>query len=428
MRCGRLVFGVAVAVSLGLQGGCADEPPAPLTPEVFPRPVGVERGQPTDQPGHVEPPSSPTPRSGGAAPAGGAGGISPVVADVVQPRTPTTRPATLPVGQYMSVGGVVATVSGEPIFADELLRQIEPVLAARAPDLDERAFAQLARSEIDKQLKLLINSELEFAAANRNLDAAEKERARGATTLWRERQITEAGGSLVVARARAREQGMDFDEMVEQQYRLYLVRLYYEKRVFPRVQISADDIRRYYERNRAEQFTERATARWRMIKVSAKTMGSVDAAEQKARELYERTAGRGEDFAAVASNFNHDATLLRNAGDVGTIDKGAYRLESIEEKAWSLEPGQVAPPVRVGDDFFLVKLEEKRAGRVVPFEEPGVQARIREALQREQFAQLRERAQQELQREAVGAINVNQDMVRTAMEIAMQNYPKWSKP
>jgi parvulin-like peptidyl-prolyl isomerase len=175
------------------------------------------------------------------------------------------------------------------------------------------------------------------------------------------------------------------------------------------------------------QFTERATARWRMIKVSSKNMGSVDAAEQKARELHERIAGRGEDFAVVASSFNHDASLLRNGGDVGVIDKGAYRLEAVEQTAWGMEPGQVSAPLRVGDDFYLVRLEEKKTGRVIPFEEPGVQSQVREVLQREQFAQLRDRAQQELQREAIGAINVNQEMVRTAMEIAMQNYPRWSK-
>jgi len=419
----------SLALSGLLLGGCGGETAQPLTADVFPRPVGAERGQPTDQPGHVESPTSPTPRSERPlAPPSNNGVISPAVADVVQPAAPATRPATLPIGQYMSVGGVVATVSGEPIFADELLRQIEPVLSARARDLDERAFAQLARAEIDKQLKLLINSELEYAAANRNLDAADKERARAATAIWRERQITEAGGSQVVARARAREQGLDFDEMVEQQYRLYLVRLYYEKKVFPRVQISADDIRRQYERMKPTQFTERATARWRMIKVSSKNMGSLEAAEQKARELHERITQRGEDFAAVASSFNHDAALLRNGGDVGPIDKGAYRLEAVEQAAWTLEPGQVSTPLRVGDDFYLVKLEEKKTGRVIPFEEPGVQTQVREVLQREQFAQLREKAQQELQREAVGAINVNQDMVRTAMEIAMQNYPRWSKP
>lgn len=427
MRCGRLVLGATLALSLGLQVGCAEETPPPLSADVFPRPVGGERGQPSDEPGHVGPVADAKPRLTPRGPQPADGAISPAVAAVVQPAAPATRPATLPLGQYMSVGGVVATVSGEPIFADELLRQIEPVLSARARDLDERAFAQLARNEIDRQLKLLINSELEFAAANRNLDALDKERARTATAIWRERQITEAGGSLIVARARAREQGMDFDEMVEQQYRLYLVRLYYEKRVFPRVQISADDIRRFYERHRQERFTERASARWRMIKVSARNMGSVEAAEQKARELHERTALRGEDFAVVASSFNHDASLLRNGGDVGTIDKGAYRLEPVEESAWALEPGQVSSPIRVGEDFFLVQLEEKKPGRVIPFEEPGVQSRIREALQREQFAQLRDRAQQELQREAVGAINVNQDMVRTAMEIAIQNYPRWSR-
>ncbi|HMO25711.1 MAG TPA: peptidylprolyl isomerase, partial [Tepidisphaeraceae bacterium] len=105
------------------------------------------------------------------------------------------------------------------------------------------------------------------------------------------------------------------------------------------------DIRRYYESKKAEEFTERATARWRMIRITSKNMGGVAEAEAKANELHERVT-RGEDFASVAGSINHDPLLLRNAGDVGEIDKGAYRLEEVEAAAWALEPGQISPVPR----------------------------------------------------------------------------------
>jgi parvulin-like peptidyl-prolyl isomerase len=425
-----LLVGMNVVVA-----GCGGRAEQPLSADVLYRPATVDRAERVDRgglivPGGAAPTPMPEPAANDTASAGGRR-IAPAVEQVVVDPTPATRPsaalpATLPTGQYMTIGGVIATVSGTPIFADALLRQLEPILSARAPELSETAFRQLARAEIDKQLQLLINAELEFAAANRNLDQKDKQRAEQATTMFRDRMITRAGGSLEVAKANARADGQEFDEMIRQQYRLFLVRIYYDKKVFPRVQITAEDMRRYYERNREKDFTERAQARWRMIKLAGGRAG-LAAAEAKLPAVKARLEA-GEPFATVASQVNDDPVLLRGGGDVGMIDRGAYRLEAVEQAAWALEPGQVSPPVTIGDDVFLVMLEEKKTGQTLPFDDPRVQQAIRETLQREQFTQLRNRAQDELRREASGAIAVNQEMLRSAMDLAMQNYPRWSQP
>ena len=422
-------------------GGCAQEEPQPLRAEAVYRPSAETRQDEVDRGGIIapggparrtadDPAINPPPVHRPPAP-DPTRPIEPSVGRAVPDPAPaappsTTRPATMPVGSFMTVGGVVANVAGQPIFADALMRQIAPVLSARAPDLNEQQFRALAQSEIQKQLTFLIRGELEYAAAMRELDAADKDRAELLTMNFRERLITQAGGSLEVARSRARAEGIEFDELIRQQYRLFLVRLYYEKKVYPRVQISAADIRRYYESKKAEEFTERATARWRMIRITSKNMGGVAEAEAKANELHERVT-RGEDFASVAGSINHDPLLLRNAGDVGEIDKGAYRLEEVEAAAWALEPGQISPVVRVGEDFFIIKLEQKKTGRVVPFEEAWVQQQITDTLRQEQVQRMRDARQRQLESESQGTIVVNQDMMATAVQIAMQNYPIWAR-
>ncbi len=40
---------------------------------------------------------------------------------------------------------------------------------------------------------------------------------------------------------------MDFDELLNQQYRRHMVLIYYEKHVWPLVEISANDMRRFFD-------------------------------------------------------------------------------------------------------------------------------------------------------------------------------------
>ncbi|HMO25710.1 MAG TPA: hypothetical protein PKB10_05525, partial [Tepidisphaeraceae bacterium] len=72
------------------------------------------------------------------------------------------------------------------------------------------------------------------------------------------------------------------------------------------------------------------------------------------------------------------------------------------------------PVVRVGEDFFIIKLEQKKTGRVVPFEEAWVQQQITDTLRQEQVQRMRDARQRQLESESQGTIVVNQDMMATA--------------
>src|SRR5688500_15438577 len=213
-------------------------------------------------------------------------------------RAPSTSPATMPAGVSsgvaMTIGAVVCEVNGTPVYADKVLASLSRVFAAEAKRLDERGFRAFAKSEIDKQVRLFVRTELAFAAAKRNLDAREQDLASAMTMQWRARQITEAGGSIERARARAEAEGYSFDERAEEEYRNNMVRVYYQKRLFPRTQVRADEMRRYYDANRDKLFTERDEATFRLIKIDAKRTGGAEAAQRKAQEVRDRAA-RGED-------------------------------------------------------------------------------------------------------------------------------------
>ncbi len=269
---------------------------------------------------------------------------------------------------------------------------------------------------------------MEFATAQRLLETSDQNIADGLTMQWRQKQITDAGGSLETARRIAQADGTDFDELVKQKYRFYMTWVYYQKKVNPRIQVSADDMRKYYEHNLDKEFTDRDQAQFRLIKIDPSQMGDEQRAREKAEELRKRAAG-GEDFAEMAASVNHDKRLMKERGDEGWIERGAYRLEKVEKAVWSVQPGQVTPVVQDGSAFYIAKLEARKMGRVRPFEEEAVQEDIHRKLHAQQFRLMREQIQANLIADAIVRGDPDRDpkMMDPAIEMALQKYARWAE-
>ena len=442
---------IAVALAAGLIacGGCAGKRTANLRSQDFAqgpiKPTPIQKA-PTDQ----EPTANVTDQAKATS--------SPPNVDVTRtaPEKPaatalvsaTTRPAAanppFTVGTYMIVGTVVAEVNGQPIYADKVLSKINTELAIKAKILAPREYRLVATELIASQIREDVYNELEFAAAQRSLPEEDQQIATAITTLYRTKEITKAGGSLAVARTRALEEGIDFDEKCKEEYRRNMIRIYYVKHVFPEVQVSADDMREYYAKHVAELFTENAAVRFRVIKSGTREKGSRQRALEEARIVHER-ATRGEDFGKLASEWNDDSSWRKNRGyrdvrkdaqgnvikdetgdPVGLMmPKGSWKLEELEKAIFALQPGQITDIIDGGDGFYFAKLEEKKAGRVEGFEEEGVQAKIRETLTKDQRAELRKKKQKRLLEAAV--TRTDEKMILVAVEMAMQKYAIWAR-
>lgn len=430
-RC-SIVLGAAVTLALTGCGGGSKPEPITLRPDAFFKPSTLQQAEnrrrtAIDQPedltydaARIDLLNEPTPPPVEA----GVTALDPETQRLIPSPQPSSAPALPPLGTgvALAVGRVAVEVNGQPIFSKRVLQPIEPDLAANAREQDADTFRKLAAKRIRDQVDFLIRTELEVAAAKRNLAPSELQLAEGVTAQWRQRQITEAGGSVELARQRAAAEGTTFEEKTEDEYRANLVRVYYQKRIFPRVQVNADDMRRFYDRNVA-RFTQQPQAQFRLIKVDIRKMGNRSLAEQKVGDLLARVRG-GEDFAAVAKDYNDDARLRNNGGDVGMIDKGAFVLTAVENAAWALSPGQVSDVVEEKNAFYIVKLEQKTEGRTRSFDEEAVQDEIRNTLRSQQFEVLRDKQREQLIQGAV--VNPYPPKIEPLLEIVMQKYPYWA--
>jgi parvulin-like peptidyl-prolyl isomerase len=452
--CRRFTIGAGL-ISAMLLAGCGGSDTQPLSAQEFystssasSTPLG-----PTDQPGVLQPrgPYQNYAPPTDAGPARPSGGISPGVyqtfaqpttrsalSAITQPSTlPSTLPsalssaepilastqsssstAVLPADQYMTLGTVVAVVNGTPIFANKVLRRDATVLRELAKDYDIQRFEEAARDRIDKTTDELVYDELEYAAAERELDKNDKQLAEMLTEKWRQRQITEAGGSLELARRRAAAEGEDFDDRVDDQHRFLMILLYRTRKIDPRVQVTAEEMRQYYRSHLDSQFTKLDKATVWIINADPADLGD-DVALAKINDDLRRIKG-GEDFVQLAQAQN--STVFSQEQ---TIERHSFVLQNVENAIWAMQPGQVSAVIKDRGGYYLIKVDTLDRGGVQSFEDEAVQDLIRAKLRSQQLQKLQDEEMQKLRESAI--VRSDPSMIDAAVEMALQNYPKWSK-
>jgi parvulin-like peptidyl-prolyl isomerase len=333
----------------------------------------------------------------------------------------TTNPAASVDGSFQTVGGVVAIVNGVAIYADKVIADMERDLAAKAAMYDQATFRTYAEQQVPKQVGAAIRREMLVAAANRLLDERDKEMAKFAAEMWRQREITKAGGSIEMARVRAAANKLNFDQLVEETHRDELGKRLIIKRVVPQIQITAAEMRRYYEDNLEKVYTERAAAQFEMIQIDPAKVGGDALAKQKIDDLHARAVA-GEDFRELAK-FTTGLKLRDTEGQLKWFERGAFAVPAVEEAVWKLQPGQITPMIQDGGKYYIARLEQRREQRVRAFEEAAVQDQIKDTLWTQQFNPRYEAMMEGLQRDAI--VRTDPTMMQTAIDIAMQRYPIW---
>lgn len=139
------------------------------------------------------------------------------------------------------------------------------------------------------------------------------------------------------------------------------------REVQQRVELSEEDLRRYYYENE-EQFTEPERLRLSEIVVLDTSSLSDDDKAALADEL--RTAlGSGSTLSELAEIHKANGNTS-GAVDLGWVERGDLD-SSLEEAVWSLEAGQVSEAVPGRGGLHVLVVEERQAAELMPFSEVG---------------------------------------------------------
>jgi peptidyl-prolyl cis-trans isomerase C len=135
------------------------------------------------------------------------------------------------------------------------------------------------------------------------------------------------------------------------------------------LKVGDKEVQDYYQKNKARyEIKEQVRARHILLKVGAKDPADKASAQQaKAEEIFKKTQAKGADFAALAKEFSEGPTKTRG-GDLGFFAKGRM-VPDFEKAAFAMKIGTISKPVKTRFGWHIIKVEEKKEGRVRDFKE-----------------------------------------------------------
>ena len=135
------------------------------------------------------------------------------------------------------------------------------------------------------------------------------------------------------------------------------------------LKVGDKEVQDYYQKNKARyEIKEQVRARHILLKVGAKDpVDKASAQKAKAEEIFKKTQAKGADFAALAKEFSEGPTKTRG-GDLGFFAKGRM-VPDFEKAAFAMKIGTISKPVKTRFGWHIIKVEEKKEGRVRDFKE-----------------------------------------------------------
>lgn len=245
---------------------------------------------------------------------------------------------------------IVAVVNQEPITHMEVEKRVSRVLES-APSGSRMPNGEDLRQQV---LDALINEKVQLAfARQQGMDVPEAELDSAIENIATQNKIT-----VDELKARMRVDGLDFQRYRDSLREQILLERVRAKEVNARIQVSDADVAKFYAEGAEGLGQTSYNIAHILIPVPEKsTQVQVAALQTKAQELRDRAA-RGENFAQLAKAYSADTNTRDQGGSVGM--RPAERLPDLfVDAVKGLEVGKVAPLVRSGAGFHVVKLIER---------------------------------------------------------------------
>lgn len=125
----------------------------------------------------------------------------------------------------------------------------------------------------------------------------------------------------------------------------------------PRIEITDEDIKTYFEENK-ESFNE-----VEQVAASHILVDDEATAKKVAKKLAE-----GEDFATLAKEFSTDTMSAENGGELGLFPRGKMVAE-FEEAAFSMKVDAISDPVKTEHGYHIIHVTDKKAAKEAVFSE-----------------------------------------------------------
>jgi len=159
---------------------------------------------------------------------------------------------------------------------------------------------------------------------------------------------------------------------------------YVQEKVVKDLSVSDEDVRLYY-RSHKDDYKVPAQVKVRHILLRLRKNADKEVVQQTRQRTEDilKKAKAGEDFAVLAAAFSEDPGSRDRGGDLGWVVRS--KLDpAFAKAAFAAKKGQYTGPVRSAYGFHLLKVEDLRPARQLPYEA------VTESIRKKLMSQLKE--------------------------------------
>jgi hypothetical protein len=306
------------------------------------------------------------------------------------------RPLELPPehGDGEVVAAIRATVNGVPILQQEVDNASYGMLdAVRA--LPEPERTNRTREIKEKVIESLIDRELLIQDATTRFGpksggAKFMEKVKEAADKEFDRQVVRGGKERYKIKTDEEfknllsSQGVTLDGLRQQFERQFIYQQYLQFLVQPKLdRVGHEQIAEYFNHH-PEEFQNQDAVTWQDIFIAVGNFGGDRAKARGFAEQLRQRAGAGEDFAAMARQYDNGTSSYQNGEGLGH-KRGEIQPRQAEPLLFAMKDGQVGPLVELDNGFHLIRLVKRDYAGQMEFSEK-TQMMIRDKLRNEAFA------------------------------------------
>jgi len=265
-----------------------------------------------------------------------------------------SRPAAATV-----VERVVAVIGDRAILLSDLKSRAQPFLVQVTQTVPPGAQRNAAISQVYKGvLDKIVDEELEERAAiQAKITITSKEIDEAVARVAQQNQITPQKLIAEAAKTGITEQQYR-DELRRQLLQAKLVNV----RLQGRIRVTDEDLKVAY-RKLVQEERQRLTLHVAWIRIPGGVDGSGRALAERIAE-----AARVQDFAGLARQFSQDRAT-KDVGGVLPQDKVADLPAPVARASLALEVGEASTPIRLDDDYVIVRVNSREASQLPSFED-----------------------------------------------------------
>ncbi len=286
-----------------------------------------------------------------------------------------------PAARAIPIDGYAATVNDQVITTADVLNAMQPLERQLRQNYHDAELARKLEEAYAAALESLIERALILDAFNRRKDLSLPDTAVNARV--EEIIRNKFNNNLAEFNKTLQAEGLTLDEWKKNLRAAIIVSLMREREVESRVSVAPQAVFDAY-RQAGDAYRIPDQVELRMIVIHRGT-NTVEAAlkRKQAQDICRRLLA-GERFDELARQIS-EGPKAAEGGYLGWIDPATRRAE-LADAITELEPGEISDVIPAGDDFYILKVEGRKNGTVIPFEK--AQENIRQELHKKEAQRL----------------------------------------